>query len=311
MGVYLGSEMKFYVYPYQHKGEPYRAALEESGHIEDNINPDIILIDRDQLANEKLPREEVIKYPNAVVTVYPHSPLPPWWYDGLVQLRDYVKCVFVIGEGQKRAMKIIAPHARVETTGWAWSELRPFQDVGSVKNIFFAPIHPAGGRLRPEAIDANAAITKDLVRLAEHGYDVTIRYMGSRFRQGIRRCDKIKFVQGVADGSTKEIDEADLVIAEGTMMYLSIARGKPTIGINQHLPTRGNKHSDQPPHNWSKYGDGIAYPINYGSAPIEDLMRRAASFECKEWRRDFIGDKLIPQEFAAKVERIWKENERL
>jgi hypothetical protein len=302
--------MKFHVTPYQHKSEPYRAALLEAGHEEDNVNPDIILVDRDWfIANDKEPRDEVLRYPNAVVTVYPHSALPPWWYDGLVKLQDYVKCVFVIGEGQKRAMQIIAPHAWVETTGWAWSELVPFQPPAQVKKILFAPIHPAGGRLRHEAIDANAAITKDLARLAESGYDVTIRYMGSRFRQGVRRCEKIRFIQGVADGSTKDIDEAELVIAEGTMLYLAVARGKPSIGINQHIPTRANKKCElYTPHRWREYGDGIAYPINYGSAPIEDLMRRAISVECAEWRRDFIGDKLCPQDFAAKVEKIWKEN---
>lgn len=291
--------MKFYVFPYQHKSEPFRAALLSSGHEESKANPDIILADREWYIQNNQ---------NAVVAVYPHSALPPWWYDGLIKLQDNVKCVFVIGEGQKRAMKIISPNVRVETTGWPWSELVSFQKPAHVKKILFAPIHPAGGRLRPEAIEANNAILNDLLQLS-NSYKITIRYVGNRFRQGVGRASRLNHVAGIADGSTKDIDEADLVIAEGTMMYLSVARGKPTIGINQHLPMRGNKKSDiHTPHNWDRYGDGIGYPINYGSAPLDELIARAADCECSDWRNDFIGDKLSEHEFAAKVENIWREN---
>jgi hypothetical protein len=301
--------MRFFINHYQLKSEPYRQAMLDAGHTEDSINPDVVLYDRDWLIhNDNHPRPEILRYPNAKVMIYPHSALPPWWYDGLVPLQDYVKCVFVIGEGQKRAMKIIAPNARVETTGWPWSRVSCFQ-ANEIHNILFAPIHPAGGRLRPEAIEANQAIMQDLKKLDKSKYKVTIRFIESRIRQGLDRDASFTWIRGVPDNSTTDIDNADVVIAEGTMMYLAAARGKPVIGINQHLPCRANKMSDRyVPHNWDKYGQDIAYPINYGDAPLLELFERAMK-EQTQWRKDFIGDQIDSKKFAKKVVKVWRENE--
>lgn len=298
--------MRFYINNYQLKSAAFRNALLEAGHIEDDINPDVILFDRDwYIHNDNKPRPETLKYPNATLMVYPHSALPPWWYDGLVPLQDRVKCVFVIGEGHKRAMNIINPHARVEVTGWPWCEVKPFR-ANEIRNILFAPIHPAGGRLRPEAFEANQSIMRDLKSLCSK-YHVTIRFIESRIRQGLSRHEAFHWIRGVPDNSTDDIDNADLVIAEGTMMYLAAARGKLVIGINQHLPCRANKMSEQyTPKNWHKYGDDIAYPINYGEAPILELFERAL-IEQTQWRKDFVGDKMDPIKFAGKVENVWKE----
>lgn len=303
----MASKMSFYVVKYQAKSAAYREALLSAGYVEDRRSPDVLLIDRDWfISNDAEPRAEVRICPDATVMVYPHSAMPPWWYDGLVKMQPYVKCVFVIGEGQKRAMQIIAPEARVEVIGWSWSELVPFRRPEKVKRILFAPIHPAGGKLRPEAIAANKAIMNELMGLSRD-YEISVRYIGSRYRQGIHDARRIKMISGAADNSTTDIDNADLVIAEGSMMYLAVARGKPTIGINQHIPTRANKMSGRyTPKNWKLYGDDIAYPINYGSAPLKDLIECAMT-EQSQWRRDFVGNAFRPRAFAAKVEKIWRE----
>ncbi|MFA5715011.1 MAG: hypothetical protein WC998_04695 [Candidatus Paceibacterota bacterium] len=300
--------MKFYINQYQNKGQAFKTALIKAGHVEDLDAPDVALFDRDRyIHNDREPRREVCAYINSTIMVYPHSALPPWWYDGLVALHDYVKCVFVIGEGQKRAMNIIAPQARVETTGWPWCEVKPFNRPDEIRNILFAAIHPAGGKLRPEALEANQSIMRDLIALPQSKYNISVRYVENRMRQGLRRYESINWIRGTADNSTTDIDNADLVIAEGTMMHLAVARGKPVIGINQHLPCRTNNHSDlYTPHNWDKYGSGIAYPINYGDAPLEALFDRAMT-EQTQWRKDFVGDEMDPIMFAGKVENVWKE----
>jgi hypothetical protein len=300
--------MRFYINNYQNKSEVFKHALTSAGHIYDAEAPEVALFDRDwYIHNDDKPRLEVMKYLNSNVMVYPHSALPPWWYDGLVPLQDYVKCVFVIGEGQKRAMKIIAPEANVQTTGWPWSKVLPFQAPDEIRNILFAPIHPAGGRLRPEAIEANQSIMQALKKLDPAKYRVTIRFIESRIRQGLNRNEAFRWVRGVADNSTTDIDNADLVIAEGTMMYLAVARGKPTIGINQHLPCRANNTSDKyTPHNWEKYGPDIAYPINYGEAPLFKLMERAMT-EQTQWRKDFVSQELDAVKFAKKVDAVRKK----
>jgi len=140
-------------------------------------------------------------------------------------------------------------------------------------------------------------------------FEVTVRYIDDLDKQGLRPYSAFEWIRGEPDGSTKEIDQTDVVIAEGTYMYLSVARGKPTIGINQHLPYRANKMSDvYCPRNWDKYGHLIRYPINYKPGRLGDLISKATSGEESEWRERCIGRSMDPQEFAGKVEAIWRES---
>lgn len=132
-----------------------------------------------------------------------------------------------------------------------------------------------------------------------------MRYINELEKQGLRPYHRFTWVEGKPDGKTTEIDQADVVIGEGTFMYLSVARGKPTIGINQHLPVRANKNCDRyTPHNWEKYGPGIAYPINFGEAPLLDLIELSMSGEQSEWRERMIGNSLDGKKFSKLVEGI-------
>src|SRR5690606_5552306 len=267
--------MKFKYFKYQHKGDVYRDALLSNGFTLDSKDPDFILIDRDAyISNAHEPRKQLLMYPNVPVILYPHSPLPLWWYDGLVPLRDYIKCAFVIGEGQKIAMQKIEPRLRVETSGWGWSELVPFKKPERIRKVLFAPAHPTQGLLRPEAKEANRAIFEEL---KNHKHlEVTVRYMGDLEAQGLEYDYRFKMVEGRASGRSVELERSDLVIAEGTMMYLAVARGKPTIGFGQQHTLRPNKDPDKYiPHNWQKYGGDIAYPLNFGDAPFLQLVEQA------------------------------------
>lgn len=305
--------MKFFVCHYQHKSKPFRKALIDSGFRQDERNPDVALFDRDWfMHNDKKPRWEVERYKDkAVVMVYPHSALPPWWYDGLIKIQPYVKCVFVIGEGQREAMKSFAPNMRVEVTGWAWSDIVPFTkpENEKVKKVLFMPIHPAGGRLRPEAVTANRKIIEDLQDLQKRmNLEVTVRYIGALSQQGLSRKSGFIWLEGGTDAGTKQIDESDVVIAEGTALYLSVARGKPTIGINQHLPIRANKKSDiYTPRTWDIYKHHLVYPLNYGDKSLPELFGEAMT-EKTDWRVRLVGEQMDGKDFAQKVAAVWMDN---
>lgn len=305
--------MFYYVSNHQFKGRPYHLAMYAAGHRPKADKAEIVFFDRDwYMHNDKKPRYQVIEHleRGAVIMIYPHSALPPWWYDGLIKIQPYVKCVFVIGEGQKAAMKVIDSSVRVETTGWPWCPQKEFTTPTDLRTLLFAPVHPAGGVLRPEGVQANRDIFHDLKRIqSQTGCRVVVRYVGDLATQGLHPYHRFEWIEARADGKTKEIDAADVVIAEGTMMYLAVARGKPTIGINQHLPVRANKSSERyTPHNWDRYGPDLAYPINYGERPLRDLITQAMSGEQTEWRRRFIGDSMDPFKFSELVERVWKES---
>jgi hypothetical protein len=306
--------MEFFVSAHQHKGEPFFKAL-RMYYRTTSRNPDVVLVDRDwYMHNDKKPRQIVLDYleKGATIMVYPHSALPPWWYDGLIKIQPWTSCVFVIGEGAKEAMKVIEPSVRVEAVGWPWCPQQEFQRPEKLKNILFAPIHPSGGRLRPEALDANRLIFHELKRVARWtGAKIVIRHIHALNLQGLRPYNRFHFVHGMPDGSTKEIDEADVVIAEGTFMYSAVARGKPTIGINQHLACRANKMCDKySPHNWEKYGPDLAYPINFEPRKLMEKIELATSGEQSEWRERFIGPSLDPKAFSELVESIWREDKQ-
>jgi hypothetical protein len=305
--------MWYYVCNHQHKGRPYHLALHAAGHHPKASKAEVALFDRDWfMHNDKKPRFQVTEQleRGSVIMIYPHSALPPWWYDGLIKIHPYVACVFVIGEGQKAAMRIIEPSVHVETTGWPWCPQKQFEKPEGLNRVLFGPIHPAGGRLRPEAFTANREIFHDLKRIqSQTGCEVVVRYIGSLKQQGLHPYHRFEWIKGRPDGQTKEIDAADVVIAEGTFIYQAVARGKPTVGINQHLPCRANKMSDKYcPHNWDKYGNDLAYPINYEPRKLLENIEEAMQGEQSEWRKRFIGDQMDRMAFAETVEGIWRES---
>jgi len=300
----LGSGIRYFISPHQHKSEPFQTALDKAGFVRSK-RPQVALFDRDwYMHNDGLPRQQVTFFHenHAKIIIYPHSVLPPWWYDGLIDIQPYVTRVFVIAEAQKEAMKIINSDVRVEVCGWCWCQQKEFRPVSNVRNVLFAPIHPAGNRLRPEAYEVNQAIQQELLNL---NYHVTCRYIGSLETQGIERVDSWDWVEGHADGSHKEIDAADVVIGEGTLLSIAVARGKPVVGVNQHLPPRANKMSDvYCPHNWDKYGHLLEYPINYTEGTLEELINFASQYEQSGWRKRLVGESMTG--FAEKIEDIYK-----
>jgi hypothetical protein len=186
----------------------------------------------------------------------------------------------------------------------------PYQKPDQPVKVLFGPIHPGGKALPAEKISANRAIFRELVQLAQDGkYEVTIRFIHKMSDQGLRPSDAVKWVRGRPDGSTAEIDAADVVIGEGMFMYLAVARGKPTIGINQHLrmQTYANKGNNFPRH-WDQYGDDLAYPINYQQGKLDELIQLAASGEQTAWRERFIGESMDPKRFVEIVDQLWKES---
>ena len=306
--------MYYYVRNHQFKGRPYHLALYAAGHRPKADKAEIALVDRDryiQAPNTTLAYVQDFIKQGATIMIYPHSALPPWWYDGLVKLQPYVKCVFVIGEGQKAAMRIIEPGAHVEAAGWPWCPQKEFKIPNDLRTLLFAPVHPAGGILRQEGVQANRDIFHNLKRIqSQTGCRVIVRYVGNLSDQGLHPYHRFEWLPARPDGKTTEIDAADVVIAEGTMMYLSVARGKPTIGINQHLPVRANKSSERyTPHNWDKYGSDLAYPINYEPGKLLEKIELAMQGEQTEWRERFIGESMDGKAFVEKAVRVWRNNQ--
>ena len=77
-------------------------------------------------------------------------------------------------------------------------------------------------------------------------------------------------------------------------MYLSVARGKPTIGINQHIPPRPNDYGfkEFKLKQWDKYESFLAYPIDFDEDNLLNLINMAAKKEQFKWKKNFIGNEM-------------------
>lgn len=293
--------MQYWILHHQHKGKPIEQALVNQGWVYSQT-PDIALFD---VARGK-PIERRFRREGASLVIYPHTAIAGWWYDGLLEPPIGFDAILVVGEGQKEVQKIITPNSRVETIGWGYCPILPFKKPEVVKRILFAPIHPSGNVLRPEAKDVNARVYRRLLGLPD--VQVVVRVLGSLQDNGLWQSPNAIISEGKPDGSYADIDAADLVIAEGMYLSLAVARGKPSIGMNQRVSQRVNGNGCAPKQ-WWKYNRLQAYPIDFDDGSITELIDRALDeSQVSEWRQRFIGEQLQPEHLSDLLKDIRREH---
>lgn len=255
-----------------HRGisAPFSAALkaagwEIAGPIRDQCPDDILLIDH-EVPWDPYTRQFDL---HQRAFIYPHSPLP---LPQVWPIHPKTRGRFVPAEGQ-------AAHVtgNVAEIGWSFCDLAPFRPTAGRK-ILYAPFHPDGtGWLHPAEQEANDQAEK---WLADLGADVAVRMGG-----GLSHAD---------------IDQADLLVAAvGTVPWLGIARGCPTIMYAQEVLEWGDV--DQDGH---QFGAGI--PVHYPhdlSADVEQVCSEPVD----GWRARWIGEPFDPVRFVALFERAVAE----
>lgn len=296
--------MRHFISHHQHKGRSIDDALRREGWLFRHKRVDVALFDHYvNRTNPEKGRGLIKSYheDGATILTYPHGATGAWWMDNDNYVPDErISANLVIGEGHKYIDSITQPQLEHHIIGWSYCPIKAFQKPNKVKRILFAPIHASinGNELREECIDTNARVYQALLALPRD-YTIIVRHLNPLDTIGLRYNSRIRFKWTKPDGSYQEIDEVDLVIGEGTFMYLSVARGKPTIGMNQYIPIRPNG-SDKSfkLNNWDKYGDYMAYPIDFDDGPFVDLIEKAASAEQSKWKQLFIGNKMQQQDLS-------------
>jgi hypothetical protein len=192
------------------------------------------------------------------------------------------------------------PHPII-VTGWSLCDLKPFKPRTVVNKVLFAPIHPSThGFLFPEDKAINADAMNKLMRL---GVDVTVRYIGELEACGLRRVPGVRYVQGALDGSTREIDEADLVVAANTFLYMAVARGVPAISIRENSWPCYDRRGRKRPQKWHEYHAFMKYP--YDVSDYEDLGPIAAHVSqlryVSDWRKMWIGEPFDASRLTARL----------
>ena len=308
---------KFYFEEHQHKARAYVEALEKGGHWRTfrKIGAEFLFVGHD-IGPKGVGHKPGLDFAhnNGVpVFIYPHSARPnvmadthdPW---------PHTRALFTISQGHKEVLQILGYPCPVEVCGWTYSEIRPFKSKvpGKKIKVLFAPIHPnANGYLNYEDQELNRRVYNLLVNMPE--VDLTVRHIKSLESNGIirdYRGDKAKLVEGKPDGTTKEIEAADVVIGSYTLAHITVALGKPLVMMAEQMrPHVGNTeglifYSK----NWEKYRELMRYPFE-----IEDVlfsyddaleMLTAAMSRSKavsDWKRRFIGKPFDGGRFVEKV----------
>lgn len=244
------------------------------------------------------------------VFIYPHSARPnvmadthePW---------PHTSALFTIAEGHAEVLKALNYPCPIEISGWTYSEIKPFRPSHPSRNInvLFAPIHPNNnGFLSIEDKTDNRNVFELLLGMKD--INLTIRHIHELEQNGIWYDPRATYVRGEPDGTTKEIEEADVVIGSYTLAYITVAIGKPLIMLaEQMIPHVGNTpglvfYSK----NWDKYREIMRYPFEIEDAKngsqalkmMTDVMVKNDAVE--EWKRRFIGFPFDGNKFVKKVD---------
>ena len=294
--------MTYWIHHHQHKGKPIEDALISQGW-QCSDAPDIALFDT---ARNK-PIERRFRRGGATLVVYPHTAIAGWWYDGILEPPNGFSAMLTIGEGQKEVQKIITPNIRIETIGWSYCPILPFQKPKAIKQILFAPIHPSvNGKLRQEAKDVNVRVYKRLLEMK--GVQINLRVIGDLEKNGLWHSPDVITTEAQPDGSYAEIDNADLVIGEGMFLSLAVARGKPAIGMNQRVTQKVN-WSGCVPKRWNEYNHLQAYPIDFDDGDLTELIDKALDeSQVSNWKKRFIGEQLQPEHLSNVLKDIRNEH---
>lgn len=294
--------MKYYLKYHQKKHEFIKRALDQQGWKQTRQNPDFMFFDRVQYLNgKKFAFYEISKDVKATRLIFPHSASPPWWYDGILPVPENVDAILTFGEAQAEATRTFVD-VPVHAIGWAWGKVSKFKPVEEPTKILFAPIHPNSKGMGDSRARLNRKVLEALLELPEK-YEIEVRHVGHLERQGLFRNRRVSYSSGNTDNKTHNIKRADVVIAEGTFMHLSVAMGKPTIGLYQDT-----LYNDTPekiyPQTLADWRHWVEYPVNFGSAPLEELILFVSQNEQTEWREDNIGKAFTPKKFVQLLKKV-------
>ncbi|MBT3390339.1 MAG: hypothetical protein HN413_07995 [Chloroflexi bacterium] len=292
--------MRYGVYDHQKKAAAYIDALEQEhrGTVVtqcQHIIPEVgfVLTDHDVLG--RVGHLEKLRQAGAkAFFVYPHAGRPNVVND-ILPAWAHITAHFVPSEGQAEVMRAYGYPKPIHVAGWSICPPRAFQKRERPRRVLYAPIHPRCAYV-DQAI--NLAGFERLHRLAvQDEIDLTVRYINDLEKSGLRHVahKNIHYVQGSQEPGYRQIDQADVVVAHQTYLYMAVARGVPSVGLGTDVPGHLvplGKPAQYARH-WNDYVDLMAYPLDIlQEDDTLGLLERAINVETAVglWRKRMIGE---------------------
>lgn len=266
------------------KGARLAAALHAAGHETVPGGGDVALIDHDYYAE--------ICDAHEVVVVYPHGGNVMLDWDGFA-LHPHVRLCLTHALGHAEIMEGYGLGVPIVPVGWCFSDLAESRYTEQVRSVLFAPMHPlANGYLNPVFAEANR---QALAKLLAAEINVDVRIFGSPVGYGLDPSTPVRWVPG-GNLTHRDIDAADLVVAEGTTLALAVARGVPVLTFGADIePDMGRDGVVRPAH-WADYAATMRYPYDLDDGPLDHLVASVTQHDSSVayWRARFVGGAFDP-----------------
>ena len=312
----LNGKVGFMCFEHQHKADKFLHALNsDSGYVRLDCHRryagvKFVLTDTDVMGR-RFKLEHMLKSRVGRFFVYPHAARPDLVND-IYREWAFTTAHFVTTEGHAEIMRLFGYSRPMIPVGWTLCPLRKFKPRKEPVNILFAPIHPRCSEVDQEV---NRATFQRLEKLAKAGdIKLTVRFIKSLPDSGLERVEhpNIEYTVGYMDQGYKQIDNADVVIAHQTFLYLAVARGTPAIGMANNMPTHIQLRGKKPvwARNWDKYIGLLRYPYDIldcgNNGEVVSLLQKvvACDEEIAGWRKRMIGSPFDKRRFVEKLERF-------
>ena len=275
------------------KADSYIKALLEAGYEEtkDVEEADFVILDH----NWGWRIMKYLRVSGKPIFMMLHGLRGSMFWDGRYKIYPIERCYFVPAKGYVNMFKEGGYPAEIKSVGFSWCKVKPFQET-TMKNILFAPIHPDnnGYNNTPEHANLNKRVWDILKKYAQE-YSITVyNKFDENLDDGVSKEDGVNYVNSTLsiDGAINMIDQADIVISFDTFAFLSVARGKPTMMMDefQYPPNKGRKRSVY----WKIYEKKYMYPyrfLNVPGDPISNMLKCVKDgSSIQEWKDNFIGN---------------------
>ncbi len=261
-----------------------------AGHTHTPVtHADLLLIDIDDPDAPR--RGRLISQCPGKVVLYPHGATPT--YHGFYEPDERIDVQLVHGVGTARLVAGLGLDRKIIDAGWTYSPMVPFQPTEG-KRVLFGPTHPYGsGKLDLQYRNLN---TRVYHLLRASALNVKVQMFGTAINNGLPHG--VNGYRSTLMLDWSQIDEADVVVGDGTFACLALARGKPVVMFGQDWPV-----TDE--HNRAVVGPVVRlprYPLDIDDGAVPDLIDRACRGAGEEWRKQFVGVPFDSMAFLHSVE---------
>jgi len=302
--------LRFIIFDHQGKGTPLLNALNDCGGMQFPDDPQyyrrlsFVLASNDVQGNaRRLQRIHDGGCKNFFL--YPHTARPNIIND-IFPNASFMTAQFVSAEGHIEVLRRYGVTMPIHSIGWMLCPLREFRPRPQVCKVLFAPIHPRCAEIDQQV---NFRTWEILYGLVQKGaIDLTVRYVNDLPSSGLEEIKdgRVRYVRGGLDLNYAEIDTADVVVGHQTYAWMAVARGVPTVMMDEAMPTHTSprKGPSSFAKHWDDYKDLIQFPLDilHTDDPMA-LMERAISSESSilGWKQRMIGEAFDPAKFIEVI----------